>query len=471
MGCNGKCLLRNRIQFKNQLIQKDTIVIMIVNAETTTHILARFVTELKPDDVPPSALEMAKKAVMDLLAAAIAGRETLPARTITTSAKTIFAKGASSLWFSDKALTSPGAAYVNSTLASAQDLDDGHRQAMGHPGASIIPAAIAVAEEIQASGIELLIAIIAGYEVAIRIAASRDLDPRETLASGKWCGFGAVAAAGRLRRMSPDKLAEAMAVAGVQAPGLAAARYSSISGNSVKEGIAWSTLTALCAMEPAERGFTGPIDILDNPDYYDREKIVSGLGETFAIEQIYFKPYSCCRWIHSAIDALAMILTEHNLTAEKITGIDVHLFERAFSLDNDPDPDSLEGAQYSIPFCLAVLAVVGREALLPMHKDLLSRENIITLARKIRLFEDTDLTAQFPETVPARVVVHARNKTFTTRVKHPEGDPANPMQWQAIEDKFRLLSQPYQDSFDVDKVIGVIKNIETGTINDLVTAM
>ncbi|MCF6267120.1 MAG: MmgE/PrpD family protein [Desulfuromusa sp.] len=444
---------------------------MIVKAEATTHILARFASELTIEDIPPVALEIAKRALLDLLAAAIAGRDTLSARAVTASAETFFAKGTASLWFSNKALTAPGAAYVNSTLASAQDLDDGHRQAMGHPGASIIPAAIAVAEETHASGIELLLAIIAGYEVAIRIAASRDLDPQETLASGKWCGFGAVAAAGRLRRMSADKLAEAMAIAGVQAPGLAAARYSRVSGNSVKEGIAWSTLTALCAMEPAERGFTGPIDILDNPDYYDREKIISGLGKTFAIEQIYFKPYSCCRWIHSAIDALIMILTEHDLPAEKITGIDVHLFERAFSLDNFPDPDSLEGAQYSIPFCLAVLAVVGKTALLPMQMDLLSRKDITTLARKIRLFEDTELTAQFPETVPARVIVHTKNDRHIKLVKHPEGDPANPMQWQAIEDKSRLLSQPYQDSFDVNKVIGAIKNIEGGTINDLKYAL
>ncbi|MCD6582916.1 MAG: MmgE/PrpD family protein [Desulfuromusa sp.] len=441
---------------------------MIVNAETTTHILARFVSELKPDDVSPFAVEMAKRAIMDLLAAAIAGRDTLPARAITASAKTIFAKGTASLWFSDKALTAPGAAYVNSTLASVQDLDDGHRQAMGHPGASIIPAAIAVAEETQASGIELLLAIIAGYEVAIRIAASRDIDPKETLASGKWCGFGAVAAAGRLRRMSPDKLAEAMSVAGVQAPGLAAARHSRVSGNSVKEGIAWSTLTALCAIEPAERGFTGPIDILDNPDYYDRGKIISGLGKTFAIEQIYFKPYSCCRWIHSAIDALAMILTEHNLTAEKITGIDVYLFERAFSLDNHPAPDSLEGAQYSVPFCLAVLAVAGKTALLPLQIELLSREDIIKLARKVRLIEDAALTAQFPEAVPAQVVVHTRNGRHIKLVKYPEGDPTNPMHWQKIENKFRLLSQPYLDSVATNTVISAIKNIESGTVSDLV---
>lgn len=452
-------------------IQRDVIINMLVKSETTTNILARFVTGLTLDDVSPVAIETAKRAIMDLLAAAIAGRKTLTARAVTASAETIFAKGTASLWFSNKAFTAAGAAYVNSTLASAQDLDDGHRQAMGHPGASIIPAAIAVAEETQASGRELLIAIIAGYEVAIRIATARELDPLDTLASGKWCGFGAVAAAGRLRKMSADKLAEAMAVAGVQAPGLAAARYSRVSGNSVKEGIAWSTLTALCAMEPAEKGFTGPIDILDNPDFYDREKIISGLGETFAIEQIYFKPYSCCRWMHSAIDALDAIITENNLTAEKITGIDVHLFERAFSLDNAPDPDSLEGAQYSIPFCLAVVAVVGKSAFLPMQMNLLSREDIITLARKINLHEDTELTAQFPATVPARVIVHTKNQTYTKLINHPEGDPANPMQWQAIEDKFRRLSQPYQDSFDINKVISAIKNIEGGAINDLKYAL
>lgn len=174
---------------------------------------------------------------------------------------------------------------------------------------------------------------------------------------------------------------------------------------------------------------------------------------------------------HSAIDALSTILTEHNLTAEKITGIDAYLFERAFSLDNDPDPDSLAGAQHSIPFCLAVVAVAGKAALLPMQMSLLSREDIITLARKIRLFEDTDLTAQFPETVPAQVVVYARNTTHTKLIKYPKGDPANPMQWQAIEDKFRLLSQPYQDFFDVNKVISAIKNIEGGTINDLKYAL
>ena len=439
--------------------------------EMTIQVLARFACELKPCDIPPFALEMAKRALCDLLAAAIAGMDVFSARAITASVGDIFSNGTSTLWFSDKTLTAPGAAYVNSILASAQDLDDGHRQAMGHPGASIIPAALAAAEEMQASGMALLAAIVIGYEVAIRIAAARDHDALDTLASGRWCGFGAAAAAGRLRGMSPGKLAEAMAIAGVQAPGLSAAGYSTIMGNSVKEGIAWATLTALCALGPAERGFTGPLDILDHPDYYCPDKIVSGLGKTFAIEQIYFKPYSCCRWIHSAIDALCAIMAEHNLEAQQMIGMDVHLFERALRLNNYPDPDSLESAQYSIPFCLALAAVGGKSAFLPMLSGLLRRKEIVGLARRIRLFEDAELTDMFPETVPARVIVHTKNNRYTRLVRHPQGDPANPMQWPEIENKLHVLSRPCRGFFDEKKLICAIKNLDDGTIDPLITAM
>jgi 2-methylcitrate dehydratase PrpD len=81
------------------------------------------------------------------------------------------------------------------------------------------------------------------------------------------------------------------------------------------------------------------------------------------------------------------------------------------------------------------------------------------------------LTDLFPETVPARVTVHTRNDSYTRLVKYPEGDPANPMQWQKIENKLRRLSRPYRDSFDEKKVICAINNIEDGTIDALVDAL
>lgn len=444
---------------------------MITKEEMTTRILARYVCDLKPADLSPAALETAKKAILDLAAASVAGIRTPSAQAVMATAGTFFSAGNATLWFMDRKLSAPGAAFVNSTLASAQDLDDGHRQAMGHPGASVIPAALAIAQETQANGIELLTAIIAGYEVAVRVAAARDHESLDTLASGKWCGFGAAAAGGRLKGLSPDKLAEAMSVAGVLAPGLSAAGYSRVMGNSAKEGIAWSTVTALSALATAENGYTGPVDILDHPSYYFPEAIISGLGETFAIEQLYFKPYSCCRWIHSAIDALSMVISRHSLSPKEITKVDVALFERALQLNNYPDPDSLESAQYSVPFCLGVMAVAGSSAFMPLGPDLLERADIVDFARSITLVEDPELTKLFPKMVPARVTVHTLNNRYTQLVTHPHGDPANPMSWEEIENKLDRLSHPHQGSFNPGRLSRAVQNMENSSLDTLAAAI
>ena len=81
------------------------------------------------------------------------------------------------------------------------------------------------------------------------------------------------------------------------------------------------------------QGFTGPTDILDHVDYYVPEKIAASLGDSFAIETVYFKPYSCCRWIHSAIDALCELMVESQLEAREIEKVEVYTFERALRLN------------------------------------------------------------------------------------------------------------------------------------------
>jgi len=442
------------------------------NAEKpTTRILAEFVCGLTPDGIPPVARRAARKCILDLVAAASAGCRTPPARAVLDTSAQLFTPGPCDVWFSGKALNAVGAAFANSTTASALDLDDGHRQAMGHPGASIIPAALSVAQETHAGGDELLTAIVAGYEVGIRVSAARNHEALDTLSTGRWCAYGAAAAGGWLRRMAPPELAQAMAVAGVYSPGLSAAGYSHDMGNNAKEGIAWATLTGLSALWLAERGFSGPEDILDHPDYYDAGKITAGLGQRFAIEGVYFKPYACCRWIHSAIDALLLILAENNLDAGMIDRLDVHLFERALRLTNYPAPTSLEDAQYSVPFCLAVAAVAGEEGLLPITPDLLTRRDIVDLARRVRLQPDPQLSRLFPAFVPARVVVYTSKGIFEKQVKSPRGDPDNPLDLKKIESKLYRLSRRHHPGRFADNVIKAVERLEANGINQLATAL
>ena len=157
----------------------------------TTEVLAEFVSGLQPGNLNESVREAAKRCLLDLMGAACAGQRTESARTMLRAAKRFFGTGESSVWFSADKLTALGATLVNAASASAMDLDDGHRGAAGHPGASIIPAAFAVAQETGADAQDFLSAVVLGYDIACRVGASRDFDKLQTLSTGRWCACGA----------------------------------------------------------------------------------------------------------------------------------------------------------------------------------------------------------------------------------------------------------------------------------------
>jgi 2-methylcitrate dehydratase PrpD len=232
-----------------------------------------------------------------------------------------------------------------------------------------------------------------------------------------------------------------MAVAGVLSPGLSAAGYSRVMGNHAKEGIPWATLTGLWAAELAAEGLTGPLDILDHRGYYDAEKILAGLGENFAVAGVYFKPYACCRWIHGAIDGLCGLVQQNRLQAADIRSIEVHTFGRALRLNNFPDPENLESAQYSVPFCLAAAAVEGKNGLLPMRVGLLHRPDLVALAGRVSLHVNPELDRMFPERSAARVVIRTDRESLESVCHHPLGDPVNPMDWGMLVGKFQHLTQ------------------------------
>ena len=407
----------------------------------TTEILADYTLRLRAEDLPAATVETVQRCVLDLLGAAAAGTPSEAASMARAVAARLGGAGSADIWFGGDRRQAAAAAFANSAAASALDLDDGHRAAGGHPGAAVIPAVFAMAEEEAAGWPEILAAVVAGYEVGIRVAAARDFSALDTLATGRWCGYGVAAAASRLRRLSTRQTAEAMALAGVLSPGLSAAGYSKVMGNHAKEGIPWATLTGLWAVELAAQGFTGPLDILDHRGYYDAEQIRAGLGENFAVDGVYFKPYACCRWIHAAIDGLCSLVQQNRIQVADIRSIEVHTFGRALRLNNYPDPANLESAQYSVPFCLAAAAVEGKNGLLPMRASLLHRPDIVTLAGRVSLHMDAGLDRMFPECTAARVVLRTERQRLEAYCPHPLGDPANPMDWGMLVEKFQHLTQ------------------------------
>jgi 2-methylcitrate dehydratase PrpD len=239
--------------------------------------------------------------------------------------------------------------------------------------------------------------------------------------------------------MPAHQLAHALAICGTTAPGQWATSYTRHMGNHVKEGIPMATASAILALDLAAEGFTGPVDIYDAEDRYERARLLEGLGESWLIESVYFKPYSACRWAHAPVDALLALMSENALIAEDIEVINVATFNRALTLNNAAAPASLEAAQYSVPFCLGLAGTGGVEALLPMRQASLGRADAQRLATKVKLSVDPKLDAMFSDAVPARVTVGARGTQFSKTVLAPKGEPSVPMTDGDLEAKALTL--------------------------------
>lgn len=421
-----------------------------------TTLLAECIVDRVFHAAPVETRNKALACLFDAVVCALAGQNTTGSTSARLVAARIFGSGPAPLWFSRDRLSTVGAAFANSASVCALDFDDGHRAARGHPGAAVIPAVLATYADSAIDPEDFVAAIVAGYEIAIRIAAAQNPENIKSRQSGLWAGYGAVAAAGSIHRTGRDHLAHALAINGVWAPNQAAngsSGYSRLTGNHAKEGIPWSVVTGLTALELAEEGFTGPEDILDHTSYFNEDRIRNGLGRTWEILGTYFKPYSCCRYIHPAIDATLDLIQSRRLLPKDVLSIEVHTFQWAQRLQNKVMPKTLVEAQYSLPFCLAAAVRHGASALAPIDEQLLDDRNICSLAGTVTLTVDHQIDQKFPAETLARVTLTTPSGEITSTTAMPRGDAGRPMLWEELKQKFHQacsgkMSTAREDVFD-----------------------
>ena len=321
---------------------------------------------------------------------------------------------------------------------------DGHRLARGHPGAAVIPTVLAILPATNAQAADLFSAISVGYDVGVRIAAAQMPATIPTRQTGRWASIAAAGAAARLLTPRKEHIAHALASATVLAPNQQAngsSGYSRLTGNDVKEGIAWSAVLGLTAVNLALAGHTGPADVFDHPEYYDRATILNGLGSQSYIAGTYFKPYACCRYIHAALDAFFDLIGEGRIAAEDITGVEIETFSWALRLGNRLEPATIVDVQYSLPYCIAIAAIEGRNALTPLASGLLDRPDLTSFAGKVKLCVSGDIDALFPGETLARVSVSTASGRHRSDVRGPLGDPQRPLHRARWLGQDRLVGQ------------------------------
>jgi 2-methylcitrate dehydratase PrpD len=418
---------------------------------------------------PPATMQAAHNCVVDLVSAVVAGSRHPGAIAARRSVPGIWGAGDTALWFSVERSQPAGAVFANAVAASIFDIDDGYRPSVGHPGAPIITAVLTVGHRLGASMQEMLGAIIVGYEIALRIATARDYSKIESLATGRWCGQGVAAALGRLYKDTSKTIAQAISIAGAIAPNAAASNYSRV-GNYVKEAIPFAATNGVMAVNLARAGYLGQIDLLDDPDHFSSAAIIDGLGSSWLIESTYFKPYSCCRWAHAAIDAVYDM--REQVDEASIRSIEIDIFSTALILSNHLAPASLQEAQYSIPFCVALAFFHGKEVFMPMNDDRILRDGrVLELARKIRLSVDPGFNKMFPVSVPSRVTIYAQTGKTTKTILSPKGDQPNRFDRNELLEKFRIVSERSIDRASADGLYQALLDMENDGYSQLIARL
>ena len=398
--------------------------------------LAEFAANHPEGNLPDSAIQSCSLLITDLIGAVAAGFNSELAIAARAAAHEIYGPGQVGVWLTGSELSIAGAAMANSSAACALDIDDGHRGAAGHPGAGINPAVLAVAQVLGSSDEQIFEAIAIGYDVGLRIATARPITTIETFFSCRWVNYGVAAATGRLLKLSAPQIANAMAIAGAEGPIVYRKGTSRYQGSSVKEAIPAAVVAGLTGAFRAKAGATGPIDLLDQEEFFIRSTLTSDLGKHWWMEDCYLKPYACCRYMHAAIDAIE----EMRQPEAPIVSLQVDTFQRGTELTNKRTPDTLEDAQYSYYFCCALAAIHGAEALQPIEPVRLKDPKVLELASRIEMSAHADFDNTFPKNTPCRVILDQGHGPKTLTVKYPLGDVANPMNSDQVKAKFQRIA-------------------------------
>lgn len=421
---------------------------------TVTSQLAAYCASLDFAGLPPAVQQRTRFLVLDLAGNILRGRhdaESTPALLAAARALGLAAGGAAVLGDSAR-YTPAGAALLNGALAHSLDFDDTHAAGTLHPGAPVIPAALAAAEMAGADGRTVLSAIVAGYEVTCRLALAlpggdhydRGYHPTAT------CGaFGAAAAAARVFGLPASVIEDAFGIALSQSAG--SLQFLANGAWTKRFQVGWAAMSGLTAATLAREGFKGAAEALEGRAGFLRayapdptpERALQGLGEQFELMNTAVKPYPSCRYGHAGIDAMLALRAEHGLTAAEVERITYGTSRSGMILVGEPaakraNPENVVDGQFSGPFVLAAALATGAMGW-DSYRSLYD-PTIRALLPKVVCRHDAEVEAEFPTNMAGRVTVHARGQDFTHMVLVPKGEPANFLTEAELRAKFAGLT-------------------------------
>ena len=431
--------------------------------KTYAHQLAARFSALSFGDITPDSRAAVKRLLMDYLGVALAGSRSESGRIARRFARAHGGKPQARLIGDNARVPMTVAALANAISSHSIELDDIDVLALFHFSPPVFSAALAAAEYAGASGKQLVTALAAGCEMMERASKATNPSLRNRgFHTTPACGvFGATMAAGKVLRLTKEKLVSALGLAGAQASGLMEMYGPSMQKRFNPGPTARNGVTAALM---AQLGFTGADTIFEGErgflKAFSDETHAAALGE--GLRQPYdllieFKPYSCARPIHNAIDCALDVREQPGFDANTIERIHVARHPDWARYHQNQAPRTYHEAQVSLPFSVAVAFLEGK-ALLEQYSDRNIRNpQVKRLCQITSISEDASL----PRGVSCKMTVAQRGgHQLASQVDYPKGSIQNPMTEQEMQAKFENLAGPVIGAKRAQALAAAVADIE-----------
>ena len=445
------------------------------NETEITRTLAKFASNVNYEDLPPDVVDRAKYFCLDFAGVTLNGSTTDSAKAVVRALDDVGRSGPSTIVGTNKRALPEYAAMANGTAFHSIEMDDVNNEASLHPGVVAFPTALAMADIAPVSGKDFISAVVAGYDVIIRLG--RALKPKEHYGRGfhptGTCGaFGGAAVAARLLGLQGDDYTPALGIAGSQAAG--SMEYLAQGAWTKRLHPGWSAHSGIWAALLARAGYSGPTTILEGRDGFlnaysgdpDPSLVLKDLGEEYQVTRTGVKPHACCRYNQGPIDCLLEIGKSNDFQAMDIEEVKIGVLSQGMRLVAEPveakrNPKSVVDMQFSMPFAAAVALSYGSASLNEYAIGIPDRPEVRHIMDRVQCVTDPKLDAQTPKLFPAWAEVRTSNgRTMRSELTYPKGDPENPVTWDEMRTKFNLLSAPVISSQRQKEIISAIDSLE-----------
>ncbi len=430
------------------------------------------------NDMPSATVDMTKRLVADLVGVAIAGRRSPELDAVLDVARTQYAGGCASIYGDPDRLSPIGAALANGTTGHGWDFDDTYDASPLHASSPVLPATLALSQEADSSGAETLRAAALGIETHIRLALACE----QTIMDTGWHRtalhgtFGAAIAGSAILDLTPSEAEHAVSIA-----------YSQTAGHiQVTEGGATkrfqpghAAASGVKAALLARNGLTGPPDPWFGRSgfyetyeggAYDSSVLFDGLGETFSVQDLSLKPYPCCRYVHTTIDAGLELRAANGIALDDVESASVFVNADGHTACAEPPdvryaPETFIQLQFNLPYALAVSLADGRPTLEHFTNEAVQRANDMPLER-IETAVTDDFDEGYADKIsPARVrVTTVDGETHDVTRIDPKGHPTNRLSDDEFRTKFAEcvdFSGLGLESDAVDELLALFDRMET----------